>query len=99
AIQFAQTHQFTFEVAALNSSQPTLVGPQPAAFYPSEPTTSPLKIGLLGLGTVGSGVYQALSSYPELFEITGVAVRDISRPERARGGARVTDSRAMGRGD
>jgi homoserine dehydrogenase len=83
AIQFAQTHQFTFEVTGLNSSQPTFVGPQPASFYSSEPTTSPLRIGLLGLGTVGSGVYQALTSYPELFEITGVAVRDISRPERA----------------
>ncbi|HWZ43482.1 MAG TPA: homoserine dehydrogenase [Candidatus Saccharimonadales bacterium] len=41
-----------------------------------------LKIGLLGLGVVGRGVYQSLSSYPERFEITGIAVRDVDRPER-----------------
>jgi homoserine dehydrogenase len=83
AIQFAQVHQFAFEVAALNSFQSTLIGPKSASFYSSEPATSPLKIGLLGLGTVGAGVYQSLSSYPQLFEITGVAVRDVARPERA----------------
>jgi len=84
AIHFAQIHKFAFEVAGLNSCQSTLIGPQSASFYSSEPTTPPLKIGLLGLGTVGAGVYQSLTSYLELFEITGVAVRDISRPERAR---------------
>jgi homoserine dehydrogenase len=83
AIQFAQTHQFAFEVAALNSFQPTLVGQRSTSFYSPEPPTSPLKIGLLGVGTVGSGVHQSLTSYPELFEITGIAVRDVSRPERA----------------
>jgi cystathionine beta-lyase len=35
----------------------------------------PLRVALLGLGTVGLGVYQQLCMYPELFEITGVAVR------------------------
>ena len=83
AIQYSQSHQLSFEVAALNSSLPTIVGPQSASFYSSESATSPLKIGLLGLGTVGARVYQSLTSYPELFQITGVAVRDICRPERA----------------
>jgi len=41
-----------------------------------------LRVGLLGLGTVGRGVFQSLSLYPERFEITGVAVRDTGRPER-----------------
>src|SRR5215469_14734889 len=74
AIQYSQSQQLSFEVAAPGSSQPTLVGPARAAFYPSESPTFPLKVGLLGLGTVGAGVYQSLSSYPELFELTGIAV-------------------------
>jgi len=41
-----------------------------------------LRVGLLGLGTVGRGVFQSLSLYPERFEITGIAVRDTGRPER-----------------
>ena len=36
---------------------------------------APLKIGLLGLGTVGLGVFQELAKHPELFEVTGIAVR------------------------
>jgi len=83
AIQFGEDHQLSFEVAALNSSLPTIVGPQSASFYSSESATSRLKVGLLGLGTVGAGVYQSLTSYPESFQITGIAVRDICRPERA----------------
>ena len=83
AIQYSQSHQLSFEVAALNSSLPTIVGPQSASFYSSESATSPLKAGLLGLGTVGAGVYQSLNSHPELFELNAIAVRDISRPERA----------------
>ena len=83
AIQFARAYELDFEVAGFNSSQPTLVGLQSAAFYSPALTTSPLKVGLLGLGTVGAGVYQSLTSCPELFEITGIAVRDVSRPERA----------------
>lgn len=83
AIQYSQSHQLFFEVAALNSSLPTIVGPQSASFYSSESATSSVKVGLLGLGTVGAGAYQSLSSYPDLFELTAIAVRDISRPERA----------------
>ena len=36
---------------------------------------APLKIGLLGLGTVGLGVFQELWKHPDLFEVTGIAVR------------------------
>jgi homoserine dehydrogenase len=59
------------------------VGSGDAAGQRPEPASGRLKIGLLGLGVVGRGVYQSLSSYPERFEITGIAVRDTGRPERA----------------
>ena len=35
----------------------------------------PLQVGLLGLGTVGLGVFQELWKHPDLFEVTGIAVR------------------------
>lgn len=55
-----------------------------SSVWGAEPGDSParLRVGLLGLGTVGRGVFQSLSLYPERFEITGVAVRDTGRPER-----------------
>jgi homoserine dehydrogenase len=55
----------------------------------SEPTRSscvggfdraaPLKIGLLGLGTVGLGVYRHLAARPDLFDVRRVVVRDPAR--------------------
>ena len=41
-----------------------------------------LRVGLLGIGTVGRGVYEALRLYPEQFVITGIAARDLDHPER-----------------
>ena len=38
-------------------------------------SAAPLKIGMLGLGTVGLGVFQELWKHPDLFEVTGIAVR------------------------
>ncbi|MBZ5522876.1 MAG: homoserine dehydrogenase [Acidobacteriia bacterium] len=64
-------------------AQLNLAGPDYASgVHLAEPAGGRLKIGLLGLGVVGRGVYQSLSSYPERFEITGIAVRDVDRPER-----------------
>ena len=38
-----------------------------------------IKIGLIGLGTVGSGVYKTLKDN-EYIEIVKIAVRDINKP-------------------
>ncbi len=83
AIRFARQHQMTFEVAALQSDAPTLVGGGPATFYSGSPAHGPLKVGLLGLGTVGLGVYQELMRHPELFTVVGVAVRHLNRADHA----------------
>jgi homoserine dehydrogenase len=40
---------------------------------------APLRIVLLGLGTVGLGVYRHLSQRPELFEVRRVVVRDLDK--------------------
>ncbi len=43
-----------------------------------------IKIGLIGLGTVGSGVYKTLGAFKNI-EITRIAVRDLSKPRNIPG--------------
>lgn len=79
AIAFGRKTGVPFEVAALGQSYATVVGSSRRSILsPKRPSPAPLKIGLLGLGTVGLGVFQELWKHPELFEVTGIAVR---RPE------------------
>lgn len=78
AIAFAAKTGVAFEVAAVGESHSTLVGTQPSTLAPRALAQPPLKVGLLGLGTVGLGVFQELWKRPDLFEVTGIAVR---RPE------------------
>ncbi len=40
---------------------------------------SKIKIGLIGLGTVASGVYRTLQDFDNI-EIVKIAVRDINKP-------------------
>ncbi len=81
AIHFAERHGFAFEVAALNSDQPSLICAQPTTFYEEQPDRKPLRIGLLGAGTVGLGVYRYLVAHPERFQITSIGVRHLERED------------------
>ncbi len=78
AIAFGKKTGVAFEVAALGENYATLVGAPRSLLSPTTRSQAPLKIGLLGLGTVGLGVFQELWKHPHLFEVTGIAVR---RPE------------------
>ncbi len=78
AIAFSRKTGVAFEVAAAGESYATLVGAQHSLLSPRTHSHAPLKIGLLGLGTVGLGVFQELWKHPHLFDVTGIAVR---RPE------------------
>jgi homoserine dehydrogenase len=46
---------------------------------PPPPAGPPLRVALLGCGTVGGGVLARLLARPDLFRVTGVAVRDPDR--------------------
>ncbi len=81
AIDFAERHGFSFEVAALNSDQPSLICAQPTAFYEESQASQPLRIGLLGAGTVGLGVYRYLAACPDRFQVTGIGVRRLERED------------------
>ena len=78
AIAFGKKTGVAFEVSAVGESHATVVGAPHSALAPRSETTPPLKVGLLGLGTVGLGVFQELWKHPDLFDVTGIAIR---RPE------------------
>jgi homoserine dehydrogenase len=49
----------------------------------ADPSHPPLRVALLGCGTVGGGVLERLLARPDLFHVTGVAVRDRERARRS----------------
>jgi homoserine dehydrogenase len=50
---------------------------------PPGPPHRPLRVALLGCGIVGGGVLDRLLARPDLFRVTGVAVRDRERAQRS----------------
>jgi len=77
-IRFAQLHRQSFRVTQPGAARDTVVGPGPSILEP--PTrVAPLRIVLLGLGTVGRGVYERLAALPERFEIVRAVVRDTAK--------------------
>jgi homoserine dehydrogenase len=81
AIRFAAAHRLQFVVTAIGSVNQTLAGTNADRLAVPQIDEPPLRVALLGCGTVGGGVYQALAALPELFTIIGVATRT---PDRAR---------------
>lgn len=81
ALQFSQSHEQAFEVACVGSNLSTHVGHGPDEFasVPHE-TIQPIRVVLLGLGTVGLGVYAHLARRPDLFEVVRVVVKDPNKP-------------------
>jgi homoserine dehydrogenase len=49
----------------------------------------PLRVALLGHGTVGTGLYRRLVELPDHFAVTGIAVRDLPKAEKAGAPARL----------
>ncbi|MHC4836691.1 MAG: amino acid kinase family protein [Planctomycetota bacterium] len=82
AIRFARETGFLFEVGCCHAPGVTTVGAD-ASVLEVPDAGRPLRIGLIGLGTVGLGVYRALRRLPGQVEIVGVAVRDRARPRAA----------------
>jgi homoserine dehydrogenase len=77
-IRFAHLHRQSFHVSCCGARHATLVGPGPSRLEAATPAT-PLKVVLLGLGTVGRGVYERLVGHPERFRLVRAVVRDPAR--------------------
>ena len=77
AIHFAERHRLRFIISSVASGRATEVGAHADSVELSEPPARPLRVALLGCGTVGGGVYQRLAALPELFDIVGVGTRNV----------------------
>lgn len=81
AIDFAEHHRLRFTVSSVASSYATEVGPHADSIAITEARSEPLRVALLGCGTVGGGVYQRLAALPEFFKVVGVGTRTTERLE------------------
>lgn len=80
ALRFARERGLEFEVGAFGRDTATRVGLGPTSTAAESTPRRPMRIALLGLGTVGGGVYQSLRSLPELFDVVTVGARS---PQKA----------------
>lgn len=79
AVRFAQTRGIPFEVGAALCGSATQVGPFAASFAEPPAVARPVRVALLGCGTIGRGVLDHLESLPERFDVVGVAVQDLRK--------------------
>ncbi|MHC4991889.1 MAG: amino acid kinase family protein, partial [Planctomycetota bacterium] len=84
AVHFAARHGVQFEVQAAGRGHATQVGTDRSLLAARDPGPAPLRVGLLGLGTVGGGVWELLRGGDERFEVVAIAVRDRSRRRTVR---------------
>jgi homoserine dehydrogenase len=79
AIEFAEQQRLRFSVSSIGSCRATEVGPHVDSVALSERPARPLRVALLGCGTVGGGVYQCLAALPDLFSVLAVGTRNIEQ--------------------
>ena len=79
ALTFAQGRRLTFEVGRPNEAASTRVGHTHDEWAPPTTPSTPLGIALVGCGTVGRGVYEAVSRYRQAFKFHHVVVREMAR--------------------
>ena len=86
ALRHAQSRALPFYVGRPNERACTMVGTMQDQWEAPPPVGRPLRVVLLGCGTVGRGVYEMLKCYPRTFEICHVVVGDVEKhpdiPER-----------------
>jgi homoserine dehydrogenase len=83
AVRFARDRALTLHLARVGHPERTRIGQGPSLFGPT-PTQRRIRVALLGLGTVGAGVFDYCSRFPEVFEVVAALVRTPEK-HRARG--------------
>jgi homoserine dehydrogenase len=80
AVRFARDRALTLDLARVGHPQRTRIGQGPSIIGPT-PVQRRIRVALLGLGTVGAGVFDYCARFPDLFEVVAVLVRT---PEKHR---------------
>jgi homoserine dehydrogenase len=80
AVHFMERYGAKAEVAGLTERYETIVGPLENTLEPSKPRP-PLQVLLLGLGTVGFGVYRRLRALTRHFQVIGALCLDPQKHE------------------
>jgi len=83
AVRFARDRALTLDLARVGHPQRTRIGQGPSIFGPT-PVQRRIRVALLGLGTVGAGVFDYCARFPDLFEVVAALVRTPQK-HRARG--------------
>lgn len=79
ALTFAQSRGLSFFVGRCAAARETLVGATTTVIANDPVALAPLRVGLLGLGTVGVGVAAHILRQPERFDLVGALVRDAGK--------------------
>jgi homoserine dehydrogenase len=83
AVRFAAANKLRFSIMSIGAQSGTDVGPFVDRLASSPSGSEPLRVALLGCGTVGGGVYQRLAALPELFKVIGVGTKTGARARDA----------------
>ncbi len=81
AARFAASRSVNFDVKGIGHGTSTRIRQEPSRLVTEQPCQAPLRVALLGLGTVGRGVYERLNAQPDVFDVVGIAVQN---PEQHR---------------
>ncbi len=84
ALRFAREHGVEFSVAAPLGEFRTEIGGGRSVLVPHPKAPEPVRVILLGLGTVGQGVYKRIAARPDRYRVVGVAVRNLAKPRDVR---------------
>ena len=79
AVRFAGANKVSFVITSIGAQNTTEVGPFADRLDGSGCFSEPLRVALLGCGTVGGGVYQRLAALTGLFDVVGVGTRTCTR--------------------
>jgi homoserine dehydrogenase len=83
AVRFAAAHKLNFAISSIGARVTTEVGPFTDCLDTAEARLEPLRVALLGCGTVGGAVYECLAVLSDLFTVTGVGTRNRERARSA----------------
>jgi len=79
AVKLAQDSGLHFELGCVNSADPSVIGGDRSELVLAKMEHRPLRVALLGLGSVGRGVFDHVRAQPKRFEVVSVVARDVEK--------------------